>query len=129
MGVEGRLKSLAMVGSWNSIVAGNGCNSLYKEWHSLEGQIILMVRQKRTKFSFCCFGGVRGVKLSVVKVKCVVLCVVGDECPIVGLSFSFLEQVILLCYKFYGRRCKFTIMIYESIQGKWWQSLEVSWAL
>jgi len=39
------------------------------------------------------------VQFGVVKVKCVVLCVVGEECPTVGLSFSFLKQVILLCYE------------------------------
>ncbi len=43
------------------------------------------------------------MKFSVVKVECVVLCVVGEECPIVGLLFSFLKQVILLCYELQGK--------------------------
>ncbi len=51
------------------------------------------------------------MKFSVVKVKCVVLCVVGEECPTIGLSFSSLKQVILLCYELQGKRCKFTTKI------------------
>jgi len=108
---DGRLKSLVMVGSWNSMVVGNGWNSCYKEWYFLVGQIISMVRQKWVKFSSCCFGGMKEVKFNVVNVECVVLCVVGAECPIVGLSFSFLKQVILLCYELEGKKCKLIVKI------------------
>ncbi len=51
------------------------------------------------------------MKFNVVNVECVVLCVVGAECPIVGLSFSFLKQVILLCYELEGKKCKLIVKI------------------
>ncbi len=35
------------------------------------------------------------MKLNVVKVNSVVLCVVGEECPIVSLSYSFLSSSFL----------------------------------
>jgi hypothetical protein len=54
---------------------------------------------------------VKEVKFNVVKIEHVVLCVVEEECPIVGLSFSFLKQVTLLCYELEGKRCKFIVKI------------------
>jgi hypothetical protein len=88
------------------MVARNGCNSCYKEWHSLVGWIISMIKQ-----FFFFFLGLFWRGFSVVKVECVVLCVVGEECPTIGLLFSFLKQVILLYYELHGKRCKFNVKI------------------
>ncbi len=71
---EGRLKNLVMVGFWNFMVVGNGCNSCYKEWYFLVGRIISMVKQKEVEFSSCCFGRVKKVKFNVVNIR-VLFCV------------------------------------------------------
>ncbi len=47
--------------------------------------------------------------------------------PLCLISISFLKYNLLLCYELQEGCKKFSVRSPRHVQGKWWESLEISW--